>query len=195
MRARRREKPLEIRVGFDSADVVVGRLERGECDAAFVYSRRITNHLRYRAVYDEELVLIVPPPRPRARKPPVLTALDAFEQLPFVTYEEGDYVFGRWFDANFGEQPASLRSVAHFSELEEVIDFVRRGAGMSIVPRDAAEAAAQRGDVDIVYAGRGAPCMNQVFMVVRAGSTVGRDIQQLAAVLRGDRIRSQSSDP
>lgn len=182
-RAKRRETPLELRLGFDSADVVVGRLERGECDAAFVYSRRITNHLRYRPVYDEELVLIGPPPRPRARKRPALGSLGAFEQVPFVTYEESDYVFGRWFDGNFGDQPALLRSVAHFSELEEVIDFVCRGVGLSIVPRDSVEAARASGEVDILYAGREAPCMNQVYMVVRSGSTVGRDIQQLAAVL------------
>jgi DNA-binding transcriptional LysR family regulator len=183
LRARHREPALELQLGFDSADVVVGRLERGECDAAFVYSRRITNHLRYRAVYDEELVL-VGPPRRRGRKAADLDTLDAFECAPFVTYQEGDYVFGRWFDANFGEQPTSLHSVAQFSELEEVIDFVRRGAGHSIVPRDAVEAAAASGAVEILYRGRGAPCVNQVFVVVRSGATMSRDVQQLIAVLK-----------
>jgi DNA-binding transcriptional LysR family regulator len=101
-----------------------------------------------------------------------------------VTYQESDYVFGRWFDASYGEQPASLESVAHFSELEEVIDFVRRGAGLSIVPRDAVEAAHRRGEVGIIYAGNAAPCLNQVFIVTRAGSTTSRDLQQLITVLR-----------
>jgi hypothetical protein len=27
-----------------------------------------------------------------------------------------DYVFGRWFDANFRERPATVESVARFSE-------------------------------------------------------------------------------
>ncbi|HEX6048283.1 MAG TPA: LysR family transcriptional regulator [Gemmatimonadaceae bacterium] len=183
LRARHREPALAPHVAFDSADVVVARLERGECDAAFVYNRRITNHLRYRAVYDEELVLISPARR-RGRKAPDLTTLDVFERSPFVTYQEGDYVFGRWFDANFGDQPATLQSVAHFSELEEVIDFVRREAGLSIVPRDSVRAACARGEVEIVYAGRGAPCLNQVYMVVRSGSTTSKDIQQLVEVLK-----------
>ncbi len=182
-RARRREPALTPHVAFDSADVVVGRLERGECDAVFVYNRRITNHLRYRPVYDEELVLISATRR-RGRKAPDLSTLDAFERTPFVTYQEGDYVFGRWFDATFADQPATLQSVAHFSELEEVIDFVRRGAGLSIVPRDAVRAAYERGEVEIMYTGRGAPCLNQVYMVVRSGSTITRDIQQLVGVLR-----------
>ena len=183
-RVKRRESALELQLGFDSADVVVGRLERGECDAAFVYSRRITNHLRYRAVYDEELVLISQPKRPSARGGVDLDTLEAFERVPFVTYQESDYVFGRWFDANYGEQPAALESVAHFSELEEVIDFVRRGTGLSIVPRDSVEASYGRGEVEIIYAGNAAPCLNQVFIVTRAGSTLGRDVQQLVAVLR-----------
>src|SRR5215212_7969589 len=57
----RTEKNLELRVWFDSADVVLHRLERGEYEAAFVYSRGVSNRLRYRAVYDEELVLIAAP--------------------------------------------------------------------------------------------------------------------------------------
>jgi hypothetical protein len=48
-----------------------------------------------------------------------------------------DYVFGRWFEANFGEQRVTVQSVAHFSELEEVIEFVGRRAGWSIVAREA----------------------------------------------------------
>ena len=82
-----------------------------------------------------------------------------------------------------------MRSVAHFSELEEVIEMVRRSAGWSIVPRDSVRAAAARGEIDIVYAGRGAPCINQVYMVVRAGSVVRHDVQELASVLR--RVRGE----
>lgn len=178
----RREKNLELRVAFDSADVILRRLERGEYEAAFVYSRGVSNRLRYRAVYDEELVL-VSAPKKRGAKSPALDRLEAFEDAPFVTYQEGDYVFGRWFEASFGDQPSTVHSVAHFSELEEVVDFVRRGAGMSIVPRDSAEAARSRGEIEMLYAGRATPCMNQVYMVVRSGSVVRREVQELATIL------------
>jgi len=180
----RGEKNLELRVWFDSADVILRRLERGECEAAFVYSRGVSNRLRYRAVYDEELVLIAAASRKRAAKRTPLDRLTAFEDAPFVTYEEGDYVFGRWFETSFGEQPASVRSVAHFSELEEVVDFVRRGAGMSIVPRDSAEPARARGEIEVLYAGNATPCINQVYMVVRSGSVVRREVQELATTLK-----------
>ena len=177
-------KKLEIRLGFDSADVVLRNLERGDCEAAFVYTRGVSSRLRYKAVYDEELVLIAASRR-RTWKSGALDRLSTFEELPFVTYQEGDYVFGRWFEANFAEQPGVVRSAAHFSELEEVIDFVRRGVGLSIVPRDAVEAVAGRNEIEILYAGRGEPCFNQVYMVVRSGSVVRPELQQLAAMLKG----------
>lgn len=44
-RYRRLGVRLELR--FDSADVVLARLEVGESDAAFVYRRRISNRLRF----------------------------------------------------------------------------------------------------------------------------------------------------
>jgi DNA-binding transcriptional LysR family regulator len=177
-------EPFPLQVMFDAADVVLARLERGEDEAAFVYTRTVSNRLRYRAVYDEELVLIAPSQRRGSLRVGVLDRLRAVEPLPFVTYEESEYVFGRWFDANFDDQPDTLRSVARFSELEEVVDFVRRGAGLSIVPRDSADAAQLRGEVDVLYAGRGTPCLNQVFMVVRAGSAVRPELQDLASALR-----------
>jgi DNA-binding transcriptional LysR family regulator len=184
LRDAHKEKNLEVQVWFDSADVVLRSLERGEREAAFVYSRGVSNRLRYRAVYDEELVLIVAAGKKKPWKSGALERLSTFEETPFVTYHEGDYVFGRWFETNFGEQPTTIRSCAHFSELEEVIDFVRRGAGVSIVPRDSVNAAQDRGEIDIVYAGRATPCINQVFMVVRSGSVVRREIQELSAILR-----------
>jgi DNA-binding transcriptional LysR family regulator len=184
LRDAHKEKNLEVQVWFDSADVVLRSLERGEREAAFVYSRGVSNRLRYRAVYDEELVLIVAAGKKKPWKIGALERLSTFEEIPFVTYHEGDYVFGRWFETNFGEQPTTIRSSAHFSELEEVIDFVRGGAGVSIVPRDSVTAAQDRGEIDIVYAGRATPCINQVFMVVRSGSVVRRELQELSAILR-----------
>jgi DNA-binding transcriptional LysR family regulator len=187
LRDAHKEKTLDVQVWFDSADVVLRSLERGECEAAFVYSRGVSNRLRYRGVYDEELVLIVASGKKKPWKGGGLDKLSTFEEISFVTYHESDYVFGRWFEANFGEQPSTIRSSAHFSELEEVIDFVRRGAGVSVVPRDSVEAARERGEIDIVYAGRAAPCINQVYMVVRSGSVVRREIQDLALILKRER--------
>ena len=55
-------------------------------------------------------------------------------EADYVTYDESDYVFATWFTQVLGEKPARLRSVAHFEELEEVLDWVAAGRGLSIVP-------------------------------------------------------------
>ena len=187
LRASRGEEGLEVRLQYEAADVLLDWLEGGEYEAAFVYKRRISNALSYQPVYQEELVMIADPQRAadwRARNDG--DDLSAFDGTPFVTYEECEYVFGRWFETNFGTQPSRLISAAHFTELEEVVDFVAVGAGVSIVPRDAAMPACARKEIELVYAGGRTPCMNQVYMVHRSGSVVRPLLARLADIIKAN---------
>lgn len=188
---------VRVRLEYEAADVVLDRLEAGEYEAAFVYKRRVSSGLDYAVVYAEELVLVGSPElcsEVRSRGP---ERLEVLERVPFVTYEECDYVFGRWFDAVFGAQPSRLVSHAHFTELEEVLDFVSRGVGFSVVPRDSAVEACARGAVEILYAGSGEGCYNEVFLVTRAGSGVRPRLQRLAGIIReiGEARRSSRVRP
>ena len=92
-------------------------------------------------------------------------------------------MFGRWFERSFGAQPARLTSASHFTELEEVLDFVERGIGLSIVPRDSAAAASARGAVEVLYAGAGEPCFNQVYLATRAGSGIRPRLRRLVELI------------
>lgn len=184
LRDEQEEEPVEVRLQYEAADVLLDRLEAGEYEAAFVYKRKVSNALSYEAVYDEELVLVGSPRRSAEVRARGVDDLEMFEAVPFVTYEECDYVFGRWFDASFGTQPSRLTSGSHFTELEEVLDFVGRGVGLSVVPRDSAEEACARGEVEILYAGSGEPCFNQVFLVTRAGGDVRPRLRRLVDLLR-----------
>ena len=92
-------------------------------------------------------------------------------------------MFGRWFEATFGEQPTAIWSAAHLSELEEVMTFVGAGVGLSIIPRDAVEGLRGPGGVEILNPGRGQPCYNQVFLVVRSESSPRPEILQLVGIL------------
>src|SRR5690606_26827328 len=96
---------------------------------------------------------------------------------------------------SFGSQPRHIRSLARFTELEEVIDFVVAGVGLSVVPRDSASAAIARGDVEVLYAAPGRACWNTVYFVTRAGATVRPRLHRLieliqAAATRGAALRS-----
>jgi len=185
--ALRGEQPggvLEVRLQYDAADVILERLEWGDYEAAFVYKRKVSNVLTYEPVYDEELVLIANSAMAAELERCGSDRLESLAGLPFVTYEECDYVFGRWFEVCFGGQPARLVSASHFTELEEVVEFVGCGAGVSIVPRDSVEAAGARGQVEIVSAGSGVRCLNQVFVVRRSGSVVRPLLLRLVEMVR-----------
>lgn len=112
-----------------------------------------------------------------------LGRLETYETVPFVTYLEGDYVFGRWFDAHFGAQPARTSSVHHFDELEEMVATVALGSGASVVPLDSVRAALSRREVRLVRPIRGRCCVNQVFAVTRAGAFVRPEIEAVLAEL------------
>lgn len=118
---------------FPTGDAVLASLYAGTTDLGFVYRPLVSNRLHVTQVADEELVVIAPP---RTRALP--TSVDDFATIPFVTYDEHEYVFGRWFDAVFHRQPSSLTTANHFEELEEVVASVAGGHGWSIIPASAA---------------------------------------------------------
>jgi DNA-binding transcriptional LysR family regulator len=173
---------LDLR--FRTAAEVLRQVEEGEVDLGVVYLPKVSNHLAFRALREEELVLIVAPSFARdALAGRDLARLATYEAVPFVTYLEGDYVFGRWFDAHFGAQPARTVSVHHLDELEEVIALVALGCGATVVPLDSARAALARRAVRVIRPVRGRRCINQVFAVTRAGGYIRPELEGVLAML------------
>jgi LysR family transcriptional regulator, cyn operon transcriptional activator len=119
--------PVELRL--PSLDDVIARAEVGAIDAGFVY--RATTHARLIAepVFEEALVLVAGAAwRRRLRTP------RDFEDVAVVTYDESDYVFGRWLGHHFGRRHPRWYSASHFDELEEVLAAVAAGRGVAVVP-------------------------------------------------------------
>lgn len=150
---------VPIRMGFPTAEEVVRQVETGACDLGFVHLMLPHGSLRLLAAGTEETVLIA-----SARQAPPPLDAAALADADYVTYDESDYVFATWFTRMLGEKPARLRSVAHFEELEEVLDWVAAGRGLSIVPRASARDAEARGDV-VAVAHAGSPCVNTIYAV------------------------------
>jgi DNA-binding transcriptional LysR family regulator len=181
---------LDLR--FRTATEVLRQVEEGEVDLGVVYLPKVSNHLAFRALREEELVLLAAPSFARkALAGRDLARLATYEAVPFVTYLEGDYVFGRWFDAHFGAQPARTVSVHHLDELEEVIALVALGFGVTVVPLDSARAALARRAVRVIRPVRGRRCINQVFAVTRAGGYIRPEFEEVLATL----ARAASASP
>ena len=158
-----REGPLAdvpIRMSFPTAEEVVRQVETGASDLGFVHLMLPHGGLRLVAVGMEQAALVA-----SARQALPSLDLAALALADYVTYDESDYVFATWFIQVLGEKPARLRSVAHFEELEEVLDWVAAGRGLSVVPYACAREAEAGGD--IVAVGRESkPCLNTIYAVM-----------------------------
>ena len=156
---------LRYSLRFPTAHEVIGSLTAGACELGFVYLPLVSRRIASLPVWREELVLIAPR---GARRPRLPRELEAFESIPFVTYDESEYVFGKWFEAIYGAQPRSLRGLYHFEELEEVVATVAAARGWSIVPDHCVTGPAARGVVILRRSRR--RVRNIIYAVRRAGA-------------------------
>lgn len=180
-----REGPLSdvsIRMSFPTADEVVRQIESGASDLGFVHVMPAHGSLSLAAVGVEEIALIAP-----AREPLPTADVAVLAGADYVTYDESEYVFATWFTQVLGATPGRLRSVAHFEELEEVLDWVAAGRGVSIVPRSSAREAEARGEV-VAVGLEGKPCLNTIYAVTdpaRAHPALERTLGMVRERLRG----------
>ena len=170
----RRLRGVRPTLRFPTADEVFRRVADGEVDLGFTYKAIERPRLELSAAYVEQLVLVASPTWARR-----LASPRQFRDVPIVTYDESDYVIGRWIGHHFGRRAPTWFSVAHFEEIEEVTALVRDGAGVAIVPRDAVEARGVR-----VLTWNRRPVENTVFAVRRVGAPPNRAIDELLAGLR-----------
>ena len=125
-------RPLRLRTG--SHDDLLALLLADQIDFAITYRAVVAAPIESLVVAQEELVLVA-----READDHIVTAAQT-GALPFVTYDEYEYVFARWLAEVHGRQPTSLRRHDHFDELEEALASVAAGRGATIAPADAAAA-------------------------------------------------------
>jgi LysR family cyn operon transcriptional activator len=170
-------RPVTLR--FPPLDEVVRRVVDGQVDAGFVYRAPVDARLAAEPVYEETFDLIAG--RAWARR---LAAKADFTDVPLVTYDDGDYVVGRWFGHHFGRRSPRWSSVSHFEEIEEVVNAVAAGRGVAIVPGFCVRVAPGR--VRAIRWGR--PALgNTIYGIRRAGIPEHPGVTELYAALRSRR--------
>lgn len=175
-----RQRSLEVL--FRTANEVLALLESGRVSFGVSYRPLVTTGIASAPLAEESLVLV----GPKASRRPAPSDVAA---LPFVTYEEFDYVFFRWFEAHELALPQPWRRVDHFDELEEALESVACGRGWSVVPLDAAQGRAYRTRLKIHHL-QGRICRNQVHLVGSAEALQSEDaaLLRLAASEQRDRV-------
>lgn len=151
-----RDRPVEVL--FRTASGVQALLETGRVALGVSYRPLVTAGIASILLGEEELALVGPKSR---RGSPVPEDIPA---LPFVTYEEFEYVFFRWFEANGIPLPQPWNRADHFEELEEALESVANGRGWSVVPLDSALGRAYRSRVQ-VHRLRKRVCTNEIHLV------------------------------
>jgi LysR family cyn operon transcriptional activator len=169
----RLRKGLTLR--FPTAEGIFQRVLEGQVDVGFSYQPTVHPRLTLEPVYEERLVLAAGPGWARR-----LREQSGFQDVPVVTYDEGDYVVGRWLGHHFGRRQPRWHSVAHFEELEEVLALVARDEGVAVVP-DFCLGAGRR--VHMVDWGKPA-LTNSIYAVLRARAPVRPAVTELLARLR-----------
>jgi DNA-binding transcriptional LysR family regulator len=171
----RRLPDVRLTLRYPPADEVFRRVADGEVDAGFVYKAISRPRLALEPVHTEHLVLIA-----SAAWAARLATPRQFRDVPVITYDESDYVIGRWIGHHFGRRAPRWSSVAHFEELEEVVALVGDGAGVAIVP---SSVLALRPRLRIVEWGR-PPAENTIFSVRRVGAPLHAALATVLAQLR-----------
>ncbi|RKH59650.1 LysR family transcriptional regulator [Corallococcus llansteffanensis] len=161
---------------YPSADDVFRQVLEGQVDVGFTYRATVHPRLVLTPVYEEKLVLVAGAAWARR-----LRAQEDFQDVPLVTYDEGDYVMGRWLGHHFGRRHPRWFSTAHFEELEEVLAWVGSGHGVAVVPDFCV--APGRG-LKVVGWGKAA-LTNTVHAVQRTHAPVRPAVAELLERLRG----------
>lgn len=174
-----RDGPLAgvpLRMHYPTAPEVARSVAAGQADLGFVHCPQPQGRLLQEAVAEEEIVAVGPPGM-------AVPEIGELHERAFVTYDESDYVFATWFAQVSGMATPILRCTAHFEELEEVLEWVADGRGLSIVPADCAAAAVADGKLALLrWPGR--RCSNAIYAVRDPAVTLPSAAETLLHLLR-----------
>ncbi|MBQ5961601.1 LysR family transcriptional regulator [Massilia sp. ZL223] len=130
---KRQHPALKVQLfGGLSADFVV-QVERGELDAAIVTQppRALASSLVWTPLYHEPMVLIVPR-RPHFDLPD--KPLDVLREAPFIRFDRHTWT-GSLVKDVLDECGVGAREELELNSVEAIIEIVRQGFGVSIVPQ------------------------------------------------------------
>lgn len=134
LRAVKRQHPrLKVKILAGLSSDFADRVERGELDAAVVTKspRPLASSLRWTPLYTEAMVLIVPR---RAQFALPDEPLDMLRQAPFIRFDRHTWT-GHLVNEVLRRCNVATVDEMELNSVEAMIEIVRQGFGVSIVPR------------------------------------------------------------
>lgn len=130
----KREHPrLEVKLLAGLSRDFAYRVEAGELDAAVVTQspQRLSPSLRWTRLYTEPLVLIVPR---RAHFAVMKDPLEMLRRAPFIRFEPQTWT-GQLIRRALAQARVRVRDEMELNSIEAIVELVRQGFGVSIVPK------------------------------------------------------------
>ena len=130
----KREHPkLRVQLFVGLSSDFAYQVEHGELDAAIVTKppRALASMLQWTPLYNEPMVLIVPR-RPHFELPEA--PLDALRQAPFIRFDRDTWT-GLLVKEVLSQVGVTTRDELELNSVEAMIEIVRQGFGISIVPQ------------------------------------------------------------
>ncbi len=134
LRAVKRDNPrLNVKILAGLSSDFVARVERGELDAAVVTRppHELRTALRWTELYTEPMVLVVPR-RPQFELP--AAPRQVLQRAPFIRFDRHTWT-GLLVDEVLGRCGVDARDEMELNSVEAILEIVRQGFGVSIVPR------------------------------------------------------------
>jgi DNA-binding transcriptional LysR family regulator len=130
---RQRHPGLDVRLFAGLSSDFAQRVERGELDAAVVTQspRPLSSNLLWTPLYSEPMILAVPR-RPHFALPAGIDA--TLEQAPFIRFDRNTWT-GNLVQAVVDRCGVQVRESMELNSVEAIVELVRQGFGVSIVPR------------------------------------------------------------
>ena len=122
---------VTVAVQEDTTDHLIRRCSHGEVDLAILALPVIAKYLEIEALFDEELLLVLPAGHPLSEQTEI--SAEAVEEHPFVTLNEA-HCLAENIASFCRQQEVRPVSVERISQLATVQELVALGHGISIIP-------------------------------------------------------------
>lgn len=156
-----------VHLHFGLADDLLERLRAGELDVVLSASRPRVRGVEATAFMDEEFVLVAAPRWAEHAR------AEGIGAVPVVAYGEELPIVRRYWRTVFGRRPEGLAVSAVVPDLRAVLEVVRAGGGMSVLPTYLADPLIRSGEIVLLDEPEFRP-LNTVFLATRTG-VVRRD--------------------
>lgn len=152
-----------------ASDLLAG-VRDGALDLAVSSVRTPMRGVSYRALVDEEFVLVGAPSLARTIDPKRIVddPSGALAHLPLVAYDDDLSIVRRYWRSQFGRRPANTVQLI-VGDLRGILAAVIAGAGISALPRYLADPAIATGSVELVHRTDDPP-INTLYLAIPANA-------------------------